>query len=256
LIPWNPYAERTHCWAAICFSAAASFTAAGLLLPIGVQAVRRSRAESCAEMRPLAWLPLGFALQQGLEGLIWTVLPSGPTSPWLVPLSVAYLFIAYALWPAWIPWSALVLAQQHVGRGRLLALRLLLGLGALLGLTLWLPVLAHPLRAVPSVLSGSLHYGAMDLLHGTPLAGLGPALYLLLITSPLLMVPSRPVRLFALSLGVSALISQIWWQHTFSSVWCFFSALLSWQILLLLEGNTTLRPPAPPLPPPVVLAAS
>lgn len=226
------------------------------MLPIGVQALRRSRAESCAEMRPLAWLPLGFALQQGLEAWIWTVLPSGPTSPWLAPLSVAYLFIAYALWPAWIPWSALVLAQQHVGRGRLLALRLLLGLGALLGLTLWLPVLAHPLRAVPSVLSGSLHYGAMDLLHGTPLAGLGPALYLLLITSPLLMVPSQPVRLFALSLGVSALISQIWWQHTFSSVWCFFSALLSWQILLLLDGNATLRPPAPPLPPPVVVAAS
>lgn len=227
-----------------------------MLLPVGVQAWRRSRTEAGVALRPLACLPLGFALQQGLEGLIWTVLPSGPSSPWLAPLSVAYLFFAYALWPAWIPWSALVLAKQHVGRGRRIALRVLLGLGALLGLSLWLPVLAHPLRAVPSVMAGSLRYGAMDLLHGTPLAGLGPALYLLLITSPLLMVPSRPVRLFALSLGVSALISQLWWQHTFSSVWCFFSALLSWQILLLLDRNATLRPPEPPLPPPAVVAAS
>ena len=70
------YAETILCWPAICFSAAASFTAAGLLLPIGVQALRRSRSESCAAMRPLAWLPLGFALQQGLEGWIWTVVPS------------------------------------------------------------------------------------------------------------------------------------------------------------------------------------
>ncbi|MFM7266442.1 MAG: hypothetical protein ACKOZW_12810 [Cyanobium sp.] len=247
---------------AICFSAAASFAAAALVLPIGVQALRLSRAESCVAMRPLAWLPLGFALQQALEGWIWTLLApttippplselvTGAPSAWLPPLSLAYLFFAYALWPAWIPWCALVLARERVGAIRFLALRLLLGCGVLLGLILWLPVAAHPLRAVPTVMGGSLHYGAVDLLRGSPLAGLGPAIYLLLIIVPLLLVPARPVRLFALSLGLSALISQLWWQHTFSSVWCWFSALLSCQILLLLAGEAPLRPPAPPLPPP------
>lgn len=225
------------------------------MLPFGVQALRRSRSESCAEMRPLAWLPLGFALQQALEGWIWTVVPSGATSPWLAPLAVAYLFFAYALWPAWIPWCALVLARRCVGVTRLLALRVLLGCGLLLGLTLWLPMALHPLRAVPSVLGGGLHYGAVDLLRGSPLAGLGPAIYLLVITVPLLLVPARPVRLFALCLGLSALISQLWWQHTFSSVWCWFSALLSCQILLLLQGAAPLTPPAP-RPPPEVAPAS
>lgn len=226
-----------------------------MLLPVGVQAWRRSRTEAGVALRPLACLPLGFALQQGLEGLIWTVLPSGPSSPWLAPLSVAYLFFAYALWPAWIPWCALVLARRCVGVTRLLALRVLLGCGLLLGLTLWMPMALHPLRAVPSVLGGSLHYGAVDLLRGSPLAGLGPAIYLLVITVPLLLVPARPVRLFALCLGLSALISQLWWQHTFSSVWCWFSALLSCQILLLLQGAAPLTPPAP-RPPPEVAPAS
>lgn len=261
------YAAIYRCSSAICFSAAASFTAAGLLLPIALQTLRRSRAEACVTLRPLAWLPLGFALQQALEGWIWTLLDPTTDLPqtahraleapsaWLPPLSLAYLFFAYALWPAWIPWCALVLARRCVGVTRLLALRVLLGCGLLLGLTLWLPMALHPLRAVPSVLGGSLHYGAVDLLRGSPLAGLGPAIYLLVITVPLLLVPARPVRLFALCLGLSALISQLWWQHTFSSVWCWFSALLSCQILLLLQGAAPLTPPAP-RPPPEVAPAS
>jgi hypothetical protein len=229
----------------MCFSATASFAAAALLLPTGLEALRRCRGTGRSELLPLALLPLGFALQQGLEGLVWRNLDRGAPGPaapdpWLTPLALAYLFFAYGFWPAWIPWCALQAARGRVGPAPRAALRGLLGVGILLGLSLWLPLLADPAPAVPFPVGRSLHYGAVDLLAGTPLAGGGPLLYLLLIALPLLLVPSKGIRLFGASLALSSLLAYGWWQQAFSSVWCFFSALLSLQILWILRAE----PPA------------
>ena len=226
---------------AMCFSAAASFAAATLLLPAGVETVRRCQSAGHTQLFPLSLLPIGFALQQGLEGLVWRNLPPHPTTgieapgPWLTPLALAYLFFAYGLWPAWIPWCALCAAQGRVGPAVRWVLRGLAGIGILGGLALWLPVLVDPAVAVPVLVGRSLHYGAVELLGGTPLAGKGPLLYLLLIAVPPLLVPSRGVQLFGASLALSSLLAYGWWQQAFSSVWCFFSALLSLQILWILR---------------------
>jgi hypothetical protein len=69
-------------------------------------------------------------------------------------------------------------------------------------------------------------------------------LYLLLIAVPLLLVPSRGIQLFGTSLALSSLLAYGWWQQAFSSVWCFFSALLSLQLLWILRAET---PPLAPL---------
>jgi hypothetical protein len=220
----------------MCFSAAASFATAALLLPTGLAALRRCRNAGRSDLLPLAALPLGFALQQGLEGLVWRNLDPGEPGPWLTPLALAYVFFAYGLWPAWIPWCALRAAQGQAGWARRAALRLLLCLGGLLGLVLWLAVLADPGQVGPLPVGGSLHYGAVELLQGTPLAGGGPLLYLLVITLPLLLVPSRQIRLFGASLAGSCLIAYLGWQYALSSVWCFFSALLTVQILWILRA--------------------
>jgi hypothetical protein len=230
----------------MCFSAAASFSTAALLLPTGLEAMRRCRRSGRADLLPLALLPLGFGLQQALEGLVWRSLgattAAGPAAPgpWLTPLALAYLFFAYGLWPAWIPWCALRAARGRVGPARQDALRGLVGLGILMGLALWLPLLADPAPAAPLAVGHSLHYGAVDLLAGTPLQGIGPFLYLLLMALPLLLVPAKGLRWFGASLAVSGVLAYGWWQQTFSSVWCFFSALLVLQILWILR----LEPPA------------
>jgi hypothetical protein len=234
----------------MCFSAAASFATAALLLPAGAEALRRCRSTGRSGLFPLSFLPLGFALQQALEGFVWRNL-SPQTSPgldapggWLTPLALAYLFFAYGLWPAWIPWCALCAARGRVGPSALWALRGLLALGLLGGLALWLPLLLDPALAGPVLVRHSLHYGAVELLGGTPLAGKGPVLYLLLIAVPLLLVPSRGIQLFGTSLALSSLLAYGWWQQAFSSVWCFFSALLSLQLLWILRAET---PPLAPL---------
>jgi hypothetical protein len=226
----------------MCFSAAASFSAAALLLPAGLEAMRRCRRRGRADLRPLALLPFGFGLQQALEGLVWSSLgatakatdPAAP-GPWLMPLALAYLFFAYGFWPAWIPWCAFRAARGRVEPALHDALRALVGIGILMGLALWLPLLADPAPATPVPVGHSLHYGAVDLLAGTPLAGAGPFLYLLLIAVPLLLVPEKGLRWFGASLAVSCVLAYVWWSQTFSSVWCFFSALLALQILWILR---------------------
>ena len=52
----------------MCFSATASFLAAGVTGAIEVVAIARTRRASEA---PLAAAPLIFAAQQGIEGLLW-----------------------------------------------------------------------------------------------------------------------------------------------------------------------------------------
>lgn len=227
----------------MCFSATASFSTAALLLPTGLEAIRRCRHSGRSDLLPLALLPLGFGLQQGLEGLVWRTLgttATGPAAPgpWLTPLALAYLFFAYGLWPAWIPWCALRAATGRVGPALHAALRGLVGLGILMGLALWLPLLADPAPALPVPLGHSLHYGVVNVLAGTPLAGAGLLLYLLLIAVPLLLVPATGLRWFGASLAVSCLLAYGWWQQTFSSVWCFFSALLALQILWILRDES------------------
>ncbi len=230
----------------MCFSAAVSFGTAALLVPAGIEALRRSLGEGRSELIPLAAIPFGFALQQGVEGLIWWTLGRGGSHhPWLPFLSLAYLFFAYALWPGWIAWCALRAGLSRVGSLRRACLWLLFGLGVLLGLLLWLPLLAAPVRAAPVPIGGSLHYGAVELLRHTPMEGAGPIFYLLVIALPLLLVPSTGLRFFGASLVVSAVLAHTGWQHSFSSVWCFFSAILSLQILWLLRPLAHAAGPVP-----------
>ncbi|MEB3333187.1 MAG: hypothetical protein VKI83_11930 [Synechococcaceae cyanobacterium] len=155
--------------------------------------------------------------------------------------ALVYLFFAYAFWPFWIPWSACCLLPR-AQRGGLIRLLLLLGL--LPGLLLWLPMLAAPRSAIPRIVSGSLAYGLPDGMANLLPPGVGPLLYAALIVLPLALVPSLRLRVFALSLLVSYLLSSWMYSHALSSIWCFASAVLSVQILgLALDpgGNAPLR---------------
>jgi hypothetical protein len=62
----------------MCFSATASFIAFGVTGAIGLASVSRIRSSN--EL-PLAAIPLVFASQQGIEGLLWLTLPVAPGGP-------------------------------------------------------------------------------------------------------------------------------------------------------------------------------
>ena len=215
----------------MCFSATASFASTGLLVPLGITALWRSCRNGRTDLWPLALMPLGFGLQQALEGLVWLGLNQGSLSAPPRLEAMLYLFFALACWPIWIPFMALRLSDKGaaiwgVDRGRRRLLLALQGCGLVMAVALWLPLLLQPERIEPVVVNGSINYGLRLLLSGG-VAGVVPAVYAVVVTGPLLLLPSAPLRSYGIALLISGVISEWFYRHAFASVWCYFSAVLA-----------------------------
>lgn len=220
----------------MCFSAAASFSSAAILVPLGITAVARSWRDHRSELLPLALIPVGFGLQQGLEGLVWLGLNHGPAAPLLKGAALAYLFFAMAFWPIWIPYAALRLWPQHWHKTDRQLLRILQGVGLLLEIWLWLPLLLQPTRIEPLVVKGSIDYG-LTLLISDGLADSIRYLYAAVVGIPLLLLPYAWMRSFGVALLASGLVAELAYRQAFVSVWCYFSALLSVLIVWIVHTN-------------------
>ena len=97
----------------MCFSATASFAAGGLLLGVGSLTLRRARTP---RERPFAAIPLLFAIQQFIEGVIW--LTFSREAPLLnTVMTHAYSFFSHVLWPVYVP-VAVLLIEPPGGAGR------------------------------------------------------------------------------------------------------------------------------------------
>jgi hypothetical protein len=208
----------------MCFSAAASFGVGAALVPAGIYCVRNAVRQRQFAMIPLAVVPLFFALQQGTEGLVWVGL--NHAHPDLVTVfSFLFLFFALCFWLFWIPFSLMCLAEPGVTRW-LLAGVVIPGLAA--GLYLYLPLVCHPEVLTTRVVHHSIQYDY-------PFSPLFPSIppvvrhtiYLGIIALPLFAVRSRQGMGFCVVLVLSAVISHFVYSYAFTSVWCFFAALLS-----------------------------
>ena len=228
----------------MCFSATASFVAAALLLPTGATALAMAWSKGQRQKLPLAAAPLLFGLQQSLEGMVWLGIRAQPAlaSPdqrvGPVVAALAYLFFAYVCWPVWMPLAAVAQMEQpklgHLGLWRAVP-----ALGLLPAFTLWLPFLNDPRAAVPEQIGHSLVYALTPWSAGLLPPVVGPLLYAALIVLPFLKVPSQRVRSFALTLLVAFGLAQWLSSEALTSVWCYASALLSLQILWILQEPET-----------------
>ena len=221
----------------MCFSATASFVAAGALAPIGAACVPLAQRLGARRWMPLAVTPLVFAVQQALEGVVWLRLGHGASTAELRPVALAYLGFAFAIWPIWMPWCALCL-----GAGRLLGwqrrlMRGLWGLGALLAVGLWVPLLLQPGLVNPIVRLGSIDYRAQPIWAGPFSHTVLSLLYGLIVVLPLWLHPCRRLRWLAAGLALAFALAQVAYLHAFSSVWCYFSAVLSAMVLWILSAE-------------------
>jgi hypothetical protein len=65
-------------------------------------------------------------------------------------------------------------------------------------------------------------------------------IYALIICLPLLLHPYRRLRLLGVALAVSFAISQLAFQHAFTSVWCYLGALMSIPLLWIIRDASAL----------------
>lgn len=110
----------------MCFSASASFAAAGVLTVVGLLTIPQVRKK---EYVMVAAVPFLFAVQQTAEGIVWRTMKN-PDYKNIYMVSV-YIFLAFALsiWPLWLPVS-LWLCEKSDRRKKILGL--LSGMGAII----------------------------------------------------------------------------------------------------------------------------
>jgi hypothetical protein len=207
----------------MCFSASASFTAAAVLIPLGLYSTHIARVTGQKEFMPLAMTPIFFGIQQFIEGLVWTGIERDNVEPLTSIASLGFLFFAYCFWMIWIPWSAWAIAR--VKESAVLANRLkwVAMIGTILGIAFYLPVLFNPPAVQPAVHStgrlvydiSNLHSAFHNFVNTEPV---GELIYWGFIVVPLVALRDRAVKLFGLLIFVSIYLTWFTYSKTFNSV--------------------------------------
>lgn len=197
----------------MCFSATASFSASALLLGIGTLTVKATKHP---REWPFAAIPLMFAFQQLIEGVIW--LTFSVDAPLLnTAMTYAYSFISHVLWPVYLPVAVLMIEPPGGRRRPLMALVVA---GAALGIYMMYVLVAFPVVSRPTgqhVEYDSPHFFAAELM----------TLYLITTTVSPMLSSLRTVQFFGALALMSFGAAYYFYATWFISVWCFFSALLS-----------------------------
>jgi len=212
----------------MCFSAPASFIAAGVAGAAGAASLAR-----VAEPReyPLAAMPLFFAVQQTLEGLLWLNLPASPSGPVSTSLTQSFLLFALVFWPAFVP-MAVAGAEPDAIRRKWIGACGVAGLAAA----------AYFLVSLSETPRNAVIEGGHIVYSGDP--HLPPAMLVLYPMAACLapMLSSLwTLRLLGVFVTLGAIAAYLAYWQAFSSVWCFFAAAASGVIVLQFEQQKRRR---------------
>lgn len=217
----------------MCFSANASFAAAGGLAIIGAATLAERPSP---RMILLAATPLIFAAHQAIEGFVWLGLEAGAVSQALIK---TWVFIAEVFWPTFVPLAVFMLTPGPRRRRGIFALLIT---GVIVS-AYFLSILIRNDFAVTAV-HHNLHYASQE-----PAAHSLRGLYLLATVAPLLVARERFVHAFGLAVLAGAIVTEIFFSHAGPSVWCFFAALASaFAWLAIREEKAGRRPRLSPTP--------
>ncbi len=205
----------------MCFSATASFVASGSIGGIGVLSVKSARSK---RERAFAFVPLFFAGQQALEGVVWLSLDH-PLVKFLA--AQAFLFFAYVFWPVFLPWA---IARREPLPERRAALRLFIVAG--LGIALYGAMVIVSALPSPVVFHQSLRYGVPVFFP------IYAPLYAFIVCTSCLLSSARWIVVFGVALAVSLVAAVMISSATGDSVWCFFAAWLSVLVVVHLRLRT------------------
>jgi hypothetical protein len=212
----------------MCFSATASFVTAGLTGSIGI--VSLTRVNAPREL-PLALTPILFALQQGIEGLLWLEIPVAPSGWAAGSLTLLYLLFAQVLWPVYAP-SAVYLIEPSQGQRRIMLVCLAVGV-VVSGCLLWSILTESPGAVVRD------YHVVYVTGQRSPMA-LALA-YLVATSLPPLLSSRRTVAALGVLVLLGSIVAYVFYWRELVSVWCFFAAAASVVILCHFERSRRQR---------------
>jgi hypothetical protein len=220
----------------MCFSATASFTVAAVLLPVGLYSIKVARDLDNRWM-PFAICPMAFSIQQAIEGVLWLGINSGDEAI-ITVASRGFLFFSHFFWMAWIPFSIYWLGGELWRRKLLL---LLTGVGALFGLSVFLPSVFITDWLSVELVRNSLEYKTVLIYDNIANRTVLRVFYALLILSALFLSLDWRIRISGSLIGTSLIVTYLLFPHAIISIWCFFAAILSTFIMGILEVERRLH---------------
>lgn len=213
----------------MCFSAVASFTAAALLLPAGVFASKIAWAKT-PRLIPLAAIPIGFSIQQSFEGLVWLSLDNAD----IVRIgTLGFFLFSHCIWPAWPSLAIWVQEDRPWARKILIAMLLF---GCLFGLSLYGPFWLYPEWLTIGVSHGSIQYQTQLLYDRIFPRDVTRLIYLLMVVGPTCLSALLQLRVLGGLVALSMIVTYLFFNYAFVSVWCFFAAVLSLYLIYVLRS--------------------
>lgn len=208
----------------MCFSASASFIAGAALTVAGVASISQVR-------KPIhlifACIPILFAIQQVCEGFVWLSLSHTDFLEWHNPAKYAFLIFAQIVWPFWIPLSFLSIERAPERRK---IIRYFLFAGIAVSIILSYRVFFSPAIAQIDGCHISYKMGAVKV---------QPILVDLLYIAAIVIAPFFSSWKSAIALAavnvVSLAVTQIFFEVYLVSVWCFFAAVQSVLVFLIMR---------------------
>ncbi|MBY0109790.1 MAG: hypothetical protein K2X90_01630 [Candidatus Babeliaceae bacterium] len=206
----------------MCFSASASFSASAVLAVIGLVSLTLIKDRYWI---PVALVPVFFGIQQFAEGLVW--LYQWPQA------ALVFLFFAFVVWPFYIPWSCYMLESDNEKRSLLFGLAVIgLGVSLCLLFGLWRSDMTFYIQNCHIV------YDLMSGFLGCPtIWKILTACYCLVTIAPFFISSLRCMKITGMLIAGSCMLAYLFYTFYFISVWCFFAALVSNMILIIIDKN-------------------
>ncbi|NBQ17153.1 hypothetical protein EBU24_02455 [bacterium] len=207
----------------MCFSAQASFGASLVLLVIGILAIYKNKD---TKTRLFAWIPVLFGVQQFCEGVVWIAKTDQAFSLYAQIASYGFLFFAYILWPVFLPLTVYLMETEERKKRCLASF---LGIGAVVSSGLLWIMIQNGIVVEVSCNHIAYFIGMPDIFHYWSLFW-----YFMATIVPFLIVSKKYMRHFGFVITVSAAASLFVYSYYFTSVWCFFAALISTAVYCLI----------------------
>ncbi len=213
----------------LCFSAEASFTAAILLAVLGYATILETTKRR--ELL-LASIPILFAVQQFSEGVLWVCLNAGYYPSVIASLAKwVFLFFAFVNWPIWLPLTLYLVEPRRIQKSIIL-----FSLAIGLVFVIWNLVLALGAPETVEIVQNSIQYSAYETSSPSVFLTLR-ILYILAVLIPCLASSYRYMWAFGLIVAATFVCAEYFYHAVFTSVWCFFAAVTSASLFVVLRKN-------------------
>jgi hypothetical protein len=198
----------------MCFSAPVSFAASAFVAGAGALALRETRSVT---ERPFASVPLLFAMQQFVEGVLWLLLPQIGTGGASHLLVQVYAFFIGVIWPMVIPLGILLIEPD---RWRKRLMTGVLAIGVIVAIGTFIIILRYGVEV--AVVNHCLVYS-------NPFGGglLVRSAYVIATCAAYFLSSHRSVRWIGVAMLGGFGVAYSFYHLNWPSVWCFFAALVS-----------------------------